>query len=732
MASFFYYLFAIFCCSTLGHTGCGTDKIKKHKIHKNINVKPIEKRRLQETNTSIYKNIRIHYSTTQLENDWSEYRHLSYWINDVIPAANDWIQKVVSVRPVDGPLILDTHCHHHIDNGANKGKCTQIDRDCHNTIIPYSMFETHEICNYTSCKTFHETGMYNTDLIIYVTAVETSECVGNMAYAAFCHINSNDRPIAGHLNLCKSTIATHGTPVWEAAVATIVHETFHVLGFYTRGFPMFKYNNGTRRNDVTRIINKRGSDRVIITLPTVVSLAKEFFNCSYMDGIELDGNGGALSVGSHWNGRILLNDIMVSAIPSSGNGISYTIFTLAVLADSGWYSINWDYSQLPANGRNKGCEWYDNKCIDGDRRTSIDITSFCTSNVDYSCGASYVGLEYCTVEQWSYALPKNMQYWSTDPTIGGTDKFADFCPVYKPYNNVDCRGLGNHKIHNIGESMPIAERYGGFISGKSKCALISGSITPLSSGCYPTECFINYLGIYVGTRLTMYKDYLLNDFHVLTCWAGIDDNIEKPFIFKSNLNDGFDKIYCPVFNNICYDQNSWICSGHGTIKDGKCICSPGYFGKDCTIENNAKNRVLYTVNDSLSVYMNKVCNGTIWNRCQRNMRTCIDENIGMLSVEINGIYHEKYNEKYFRIAIQNWIAILMDISQCNINIRNFVYNNSIAIATMEIYYYSTDKTYNDISSNKVQTIFHNLFGNEMNINVIQSHMSGLQITLLIG
>eukprot|EP01084_Bolivina_argentea_P210549 358331_1 len=60
-------------------------------------------------------------------------------------------------------------------------------------------------------------GMPDTDLMIYFTGAKdnTYECGGVMGFAGPCHSNSRNRPIAGYVNLCRSTIDSAKVLTWE-------------------------------------------------------------------------------------------------------------------------------------------------------------------------------------------------------------------------------------------------------------------------------------------------------------------------------------------------------------------------------------------------------------------------------------------------------------------------------------------------------------------------------------
>ena len=103
------------------------------------------------------------------------------------------------------------------------------------------MFDSLTLCSdaqaASSCETSSHPqgqGLSNTDIAIYFTGDatkdDTSSCNGVMGFAAYCHTNSRNRPIAGYINLCRSTIDDTEVLTWEEVLSLIIHETFHVLG----------------------------------------------------------------------------------------------------------------------------------------------------------------------------------------------------------------------------------------------------------------------------------------------------------------------------------------------------------------------------------------------------------------------------------------------------------------------------------------------------------------------
>jgi len=747
----FRFIIIIITISTLSyhqvsaHVGCSSDRIVHSKpIHTNHHIKPkplsstksnsnhhkniLDGRAVDpDPSNTDYENIRITYDTSQLEIDWADYpENRTYFVNDVIPAAFDWLQKVISVRPVDGLLSFDPTCTdtgNRFTTGSNSGKCRDFDEmTCGDTgaVIGEELFNSAEICttnNANSCS-MSEQGGIASDLIIFFTSDPgkeyTNDCASVMGFAAYCEDNSRHRPVAGYINLCRTTINATQVLTWEEAISLIIHEAFHVLGFSSDGFDNFVNENDENRQtvnqDVYQEITLRGSSRFVITLPTVAAYAKEFFGCDTMPGIELEDYNDKGQPTSHWDNRILIYDFMISYIPPAA---PYSIFTLAVLHDSGWYQIDFTYAQEPSYGRGQGCSWFKQKCINNNDIV-LDDTAFCSESVQYSCSSSYVGKYYCGLAEWNSDLPASQQYFD-DSKIGGDNAYPDFCPIFEEYSNGDCRLFGDN---NQGTSDDNTNELGGLITGTSKCAIIEGDTNGIGAGCYPQQCFKNSMGEYVGVRITLYRNYYLETFDVLTCWSHESgEKKEFPFDFSKSKNFGFDHIYCPNFDDICYDQNPWICNGHGTIVNGSCVCSPGYMGIDCTIEANQVNRNKYDDTDSISVYQETVCNSGIFAYSES------DQNLGILSITINNIDNDTYIEAYFKQAIKNWISLLVEIDPCEVAIKSFVYDDDSGEASILIWYYSSYKTWSEVTEVEEASAFLKLFDDQNGEVVLEDKAS---------
>ncbi|VDM82764.1 unnamed protein product [Strongylus vulgaris] len=73
--------------------------------------------------------------------------------------------------------------------------------------------------------------------------------------------------------------------------------------------------------------------------PKVRKEARNFFNCSDLEGAEIESQGKEGTAGSHWEKRIFENEAMT--------GVATQVFalsriTLALFEDSGWYNVDYE------------------------------------------------------------------------------------------------------------------------------------------------------------------------------------------------------------------------------------------------------------------------------------------------------------------------------------------------------------------------------------------------------
>jgi len=85
----------------------------------------------------------------------------------------------------------------------------------------------------------------------------------------------------------------------------ILHEFFHLLGFSAVDFPNFPENNASPPSIGSAVAisaTERGNSIHRLTLPRTVLAASEHFDCSYMEGVEME-NWQTTGVASHFESR---------------------------------------------------------------------------------------------------------------------------------------------------------------------------------------------------------------------------------------------------------------------------------------------------------------------------------------------------------------------------------------------------------------------------------------------
>jgi hypothetical protein len=73
-----------------------------------------------------------------------------------------------------------------------------------------------------------------------------------------------------------------------------------------------------------------------------------------MRGVELENDGGSGSKGAHWEKVTLHNELMTAQDELNG---SFSVFTMALLEDSGWYKVDFRKAAPIYWGKGKGCRF---------------------------------------------------------------------------------------------------------------------------------------------------------------------------------------------------------------------------------------------------------------------------------------------------------------------------------------------------------------------------------------
>ena len=154
----------------------------------------------------------------------------------------------------------------------------------------------------------------------------------------------------GHANFCPKKLSNKTTD-WEEQLSTAIHEIGHAIGFASDSMAYFRRHGSgeplTARDGAgypkrvtfncpgaagRRTVRKpnvntlafsleRGNRVAKVVTPTVRSVVREFFNCSTLDGAELENQHTSTGAcwGSHWEERLFNTDLM-SPVASKVSG----------------------------------------------------------------------------------------------------------------------------------------------------------------------------------------------------------------------------------------------------------------------------------------------------------------------------------------------------------------------------------------------------------------------------
>ncbi|EPS62049.1 hypothetical protein M569_12743, partial [Genlisea aurea] len=437
----------------------------------------------------------------------------------------EWFGRVLSVEPVKGNLRLSGYSACGQDGGV------QLPRE------------------------YIEEGVANADLVLLVTTRPTT---GNtLAWAVACERDQWGRAIAGHVNVAPRHLTAEAETLLSA---TLIHEVVHVLGFDPHAFAHFRDERKRRRARVAEqtMDEKLGKLVSKVVLPRVVMYARYHY-ASFSDnftGLELEDGGGRGTSGSHWEKRLLMNEIMTGSVDTRS---VVSKMTLALLEDSGWYKANYTMADAVDWGRNQGTDFVTLPCSSwkGAYRCNSTQVSGCTYNREAE--------GYCPVVDYNRDLPSWARYFP-QTNKGGQSSLADYCTYFVAYSDGSCTDSNSARTPDrmLGEVRGSSSRC--MASSLVRSGFVRGSSNQ-GNGCYQHRC--------VNKTLEVAVDGMWN-----AC-----PETGGPIKFP-----GFNgELICPAYHELCrvdsVDElgpcpNS--CHFNGDCVEGKCHCFLGFQGQDCS------------------------------------------------------------------------------------------------------------------------------------------------------
>ena len=213
----------------------------------------------------------------------------------------------------------------------------------------------------------------------------------------------------------------------EIYTAVFLHEIIHILGFMEDIFKNFpNYNNIFVEKNIQRFqsVNK---GQLIVKISEIVKLAQDYFGDKNIEGLELEKLNDIEDVGySHWEGRLLLGDIMTSDLYFQDIVISD--FTLVLLEKTGWYKIDKYTGGLMRFGKNKGKYFFEKDCLQEDTNNikSLFNNEFCSQPYG-TCSSGRLSKGICNTTI-NYRITEGFVRNGISHSFNG-ERFIDFCPV---------------------------------------------------------------------------------------------------------------------------------------------------------------------------------------------------------------------------------------------------------------------------------------------------------------
>ena len=539
----------------------------------------------------------------------------------------------------------------------------------------------------------------------------------------------------------------------------IIHEFTHILGFVGGYFENYYHNIFTK-------VDEFGLTRYYINSTKVLNVARKYFNCSDIDGVELEESGGTGTAGSHWEARILLGEYMNGVIYPEEQVISE--FTLALLEDTGFYKANYYTGGLMRYGKGKGCEFVKNRCVNSSHEINPKFENEFYDSIaspfyfDASCSSGRQSRTYYTWWLYNY-IPDYYRYFE-DETWGGFSP-ADYCPVAREYyeeitnsyytGHCSLKGNGGYGTKIIYE---INEKRYYFTSGY--LSSITNETYSDHSFCYQSSLIKNNENdnnIFNTIRAVCYESFC-SDFSLTI--KIFDDYFVCPRAGGKIEVEGYHGYFiCPDYNLIC--SGTVICNDmFDCVKKKSEIKEQSYiYDYEIKTSQNIENSEIALSDDETNYELAQ--NGI----CSINCKQCYENNIckkcrnnyGLTFVENNGenniiclplnelsIGYYKNNDELYYPCLENcdicsndtickncssdYIFINDNYSECifksDIDLNDYFTNDNITYYNCKLEKYSNNEkcqksilqtTYSEIISSSIDDISSE-YSNEINLN----------------
>lgn len=459
----------------------------------------LQGKRVLQTTATNYSNIRIVANFDNLESAPASFK--SYVQNDLLPPIIDWAQAALKVKyPVVGNLSISS--------------------------------KTTTICGLSVPSYLQITGVAADLMIFYNSKIENTSTVATTTSCLLA--TGTKRPLFATTSFNRNmfTEANGDILKHEKNTYLVMHEMTHALAFSPSLFKYFLDESGNIRTGHIVIAALNGANATAINVPPLTDRLRNFFGCSTLEGAFLEDDGGEGTLGSHFERRLFVYEMMSSGVI---DGRKVSEFTMAMLEGSGWYVPDYSFAEPYSFGQGEGCGFIYGNCSN----PGYSFDEFCTGT-DRGCAQHGRAGGYCS-----------------------TDSKADGCKYYFATTDYDCDNP--NAVDNA--RLPDLQVFGRGLG--SKC--FSGNLSARSSSSSTSFCFKYNC---TGTGLTTQISVQVGQAKVIckkegpvtvSGYYGVI-NCPDPLLFCSTIG----KPYCP--------RN---CLGRGTCVNNQCVCKTGFTGIDC-------------------------------------------------------------------------------------------------------------------------------------------------------
>lgn len=401
-----------------------------------------------------------------------------------------------------------------------------------------------------------QTSVLEADLVIVVSGrdelidyngVSTFPVCGGstLALASACDLDQYDRPIVGFMNFCLDhdsseeidnlqrpfgyflNVDLNNEHIRISKKDVALHEMAHIMALSSWMYKYFRHLDGTPRtarpfnsqtipcspdgeksgvlpstNTMASSIDPASGKLVYnIVTPRVKQVTRNLLGCDAVMGARLAE--GVECFGSHWHERLFLGEILSPVLTSSTENILSPL-TLALMEDSGWYTVDYRDVDIPVFGLAAGCKFAAESCIQDDEVPEWGRDMFCIYPLRFGwdgrvtpaslnhviCDPSHRWWTVCDLwdaptvpEDFEVEFPESSERYFSNENLVTSFGSADSCPIA-------VRSLGYDCTQRNSEYTPFYP--GEQVGPESRCVIASkeirSDIHSYRPACMATRC----------------------------------------------------------------------------------------------------------------------------------------------------------------------------------------------------------------------------------------------------